>query len=619
MSSAIPGQEFGYDGFGSLYAEQIGAGDGGGAVTDPISAKEETDGENYVSINMPVSTMSDGSHDALLFKNVLLWYFKEDAARSGDPATLVHLAWLNIFYAASWRKAVIRYENFARAFMEKYKSLFPDSFSLIRNGGDGDDDDDGGDDEDEDEYGDVALGHAKSATGYSNLRDVARSDALAAGGERKRRFRRWDESEGAERALKMKTELTAFLSTRMSPTDYLFSDVDGPAWASTVFPSGPGNLGPSFESKMEASAEKLKVKERSMRTGGGGGGGGSAHDETDSYYVSLREKLDAKNEMEKLNGTAELGSFDDGASASTSASAGGKPSAVFTARLTRSLYSSSNKANVLGKPNLSAFFEYVKEQAVAEKNAVAEISEYFRAALSQPKQNQFVRGCRQNCTDYLFRAGYDNNWSFVGVANTITDDTSGKHAFGQRVITFPMVKATVKGEQDTFNIWGGTLTQSTKLYVMLRRRPLTEYAKKIAHSRASANFKVTSSPGGRGDVYEGHNSGTDKFDVSESQARAAWLHYGSYEFVPLHSEREILASDYEYINVFGQKELPIIQYIGTPKWPVREYDYNYSTRDLAIGICNRFTGMPPDVESAKIAMGSLPLVKILKGVRRTKS
>jgi hypothetical protein len=180
----------------------------------------------------------------------------------------------------------------------------------------------------------------------------------------------------------------------------------------------------------------------------------------------------------------------------------------------------------------------------------------------------------------------------MGIVDTVTDDTGGKHRFGKPFSTYPLVKIVTEREYESKNVWGLPLRKGTPLYFLVQRRDKRE--------RGAAMF--------------------DDEDPM-SMILAAYFDYDSYEIVPYYNIKTPLAGvditqpDMTELNLCGRKELVSIIHVGTVKYDCLQLDYDDSLRNTAMGLFNK-DGITPGLKNAKEAMIGLPDISII--VRRNR-
>jgi hypothetical protein len=573
------------DYFRSLATEPVGRGENGGPVAPQYSGVLNNN-EDYVSIHLPVATAGDGTHVGLLYKDVLTFVLRDvpNVPKGGAvPHNVVPLNWLNIFLTTRYNDGLSRYREFVSDFMGKHGSHFmmkppPDSSGSPS------------------DVADPDLPEGGGRNGLASLYRMPLEGASARPSQGSAEgTRRTPPSDPSAREGRMMTEFVNFVSDHLPPEEYLLSERgEGLRWLSTRYSEGPAASGSTstafgsgaleeryaalvrtldamegqhpglkhFSGDRRAEAEdasvtalnsslglmiELKTRE-SMRTSSGRGGGGGGNGDLDAILVPMRQH---------------------------------------------------QTGDAYGQEDLKKLLEQNKGVEKTLTTMIGAASDFFRKPMIDPRVSHM--DLTPNGVPYLLRCGIRQSWQLLGVANTVFDDTSRAHAYKRTVASHPLVKVVVQREQETFNIWGADLSQGTSLYLVLRRRP---------------NFRISADPPQTSDGKASSRGGIPVPGPLDSdpldRARAAWQDYGPYEYTPAwsttHLGRGSLAT---HVNLLGREEHPLVLLVGMVKYDFRDDRYNYSTRNLALGIPNPRTGHVPTLDEAKKAMMSLPKITIL--------
>lgn len=576
----------------SLYTPQLGAGDGGGIPNQHPESTLQTDSEDYVCTHLPISTKHDGSHADLLFKHALVFGFRETPMNGGGPVTVVPLNWLNIFSTKQFHAGREKFDTFMIDFMKRHQSAFPDVYQDLRsdfngNIGNGSIDPyhiamgsssppdwlDSGDllDDAEDDAFDTYFGSGGSSKGGPQTR--GRHVSALSG-------RRDEDGELREAFVK-------FLALNMPPEDSLFSDTSDVRWISSKFTVPQFGLEHAYTKLLE------ELDQKSRQGQGVASVSGQVDDVLNDPYMSkLVAKFKTQQDLKKNEGK------------SGSGNALGRGGNDYHHHDFNN--SSGNALDILGQGNVKKLVEHAKERHLKEKTMIEEVVSFFRSAAQEPKNAQL--GEYPNGVDYMHRGGIQGNWTWLGVANTITDDTSRKHAYGISFASYPLAKIVFAREDLTFNIWGKDLPIYTKLYLVIRRRPLVRFSTSYGGSGMLNLDGMDVDSMLRSYAEE---SG-DSFHSISKMIRAAWNDYDAYEVMPYQNGRRgIDRASLGYINVFGRLEYPVVIQVGVTKHDYNFHNYNYRTRNMAIGIPDPDTGVPPTLEASKRAMMSLDTITVL--------
>lgn len=605
LTASIPGSDFGFNNFRSLYTTPPGAGSGGGNAYHPMGG-EHTDAESYVSIHVPVAPTGDDKIASYLYKEVLTFNHREPPGPDthSEVTTLVPINWLNIWLDKMWRIGFMKYQAFARSFMTKYQSHFPNIFKhTVRSS-----------------TNRRNMGHVNTFNLSFNNVDSGDDDDDDVGGSSHSSNSDDDGTHDVMNEELIMTAFTQYLAENIPHPDLFFTSKCGDLeWLSTSFKTDSTDIKmdvwiDNFTKKLAHDRDLVSARIGNLTT----------YSTESDQQRSLTSDLD-KDCIEDLGHRLSL-------------KYNLLSNEIHEAQQSGSRHTASvHKHNPFNKTALEDYLKLVKDHKKARSVMKMEIMDFFRTGTTSPYHLQFKND--PDGVEYLFRGGYFRNWSWLGVINTTMDGETGKtHGYGVPFARFPVAKVNVDRETITYNIWGGDLRTGTHLYLKLERTPLIVGSKtslKETHnsipstsssSSSSSLLSFTNTNSNNGDVsgfyadlypQSAQNIGRDehyhkKISNVTSQYLSAWRDYGAYRLVPYHNGLEAPnMKDLEYINIFGVKERATLISVGVVKYDTVEHDFNSAAVKLALGLPNLDTRLPPTIEASKVAMIGLPKITVL--------
>lgn len=589
-----------------LYVPPVGRGDGGGRASD-VMTRELTDAEDYISTHYAIATQPDNSH-LFFHKGFPIWNFLEMPNIDPNQRTykMFPIYWLNQFMAENFAMAQERLREFVLStLLDKYPNVLQDlyktyqktqglslsSFSATTtktkknknnqnkpsSSSSIDDDDD-----DDNDYEGVGAG----VSGY----DTAFLDKI------------WLE----------------FLYKYMPHEDFFFQEINKDTfWLSTmpklaqdgrvisktppkfdsrrnVYIPATSNQKSTHEEIFQGVLESLDEQNGGGGGGGGsgnlfgGGGGGNSHTSSKSSHLPTDGPLDVQTKR-----------FKD------SIDKASKTSALITGNRHRDASSS-----------IYALLGYAAEMREQKVQAIKEIREFIYQSLIKPKSHLFSGNT--NPLPFLFRGGYHDNFGWLGFVNTLIEDSTTMHSWGQMLLKHQMVKTTLEREQQVYNFWGDELSVGTRLYWAIRRKPNPNFTPGLFDDGDNSRYGQLQKP-------TGHRSGAatqtaflnncDGFTHPNKPWLSGWFGYGAFEIVPIHwGLKEIDQRSLHYVDIFGKKAIAKLIYVGRVKYDYfSNGGYPLEEREIALGRPG-ISGILPTKEMCKRATGKLPFITVLTRV-----
>lgn len=584
-----------------LQVAPVGKGDGGGNPADKMT-KEYTDAEAYITWHYPLTMLVDNAH-RLLHKGFLCFFLKEmpGASEAGGQGTytVLPLFWLNQFLEEMHLAAKEKLRSFMlNLFTQKYPFLLPRLNKL------------------------VAIAEGES---------VDRDEDRYGGGDGSYGSLLWQIDEC----------WLEFMHHYMPGEDFLFREVNYRTYGTSnrINPVlMPNEKGDSAYLDIEVldyrDYRRRGVSVRSEKARYGGALEGILND----------SKSSSPSSFGNVSGSAKaLGFFSDS-----------KPENVVIRELrsesqkrrrqeferqvnkktkhmdsignrSRSSFSSSSFGGKGSKDPLSSLSSLLEQGSQIKKatdDAVSEIREYLRSAISEPASN--ILGDNPNPLSFLYRGGFHNNFTFMGSVDTLADDTTDMHAWNRMIMKDQIAKVGLEREQLIYNIWGGDLPQFTKLYlVVLRKRNAEYFLKSNNNNNNNVDYRRYLDNGGvpRRSVSRTENERSWEMDLSsindgyserKNSHWSGWFDYGSYQVVPMQwGLGEINDNDLIYSDIHGRRATATPIYVGIMKYPFRDESYPWLDRDIALGKPNTIDGLLPGMDQCKRAMGKLPKIQVL--------
>lgn len=589
----------------SLYVDPVGLGDGGGRPDDPMT-RELTDAETYISTHYAVSTQPDGSH-LMLHKGFPVWILNEMPGSAHDQISykVLPIYWLNQFLTLNFKLAREKLKNFVLdILLDKYPMVVQDLYKIYqrtqnmalnqkkkrnfntkdntlagRNNGYSDDDNSSHDNDDNDDGDNDSLDESFEETAIHQSGSLLNTEAFL--------DQLWIE----------------FLYKHMPHEDFFFQEINKDTyWLSTMPPL----------------AKDGRVVTKSPPNNRGDYFIPATSNEESTYENIFEGVIKALNDTNTSNKNSSYGGVSGSVGGSNNHNSGpALPTLGSLTKRTMRFKDAIDKANKLNaqinhskiasaNSSVEALLTHAADMREQKYQAIKEIKEFIYASLNEPKSHLF--GSRPNPLPFLFRGGYFDNFNWLGVANTLSDDTVGMHSWGQMTAVHQIVKATLEREQQMYNYWGDKLPLGTKLYWCIRRKPNPNYM---------TNFYSSSFLDGddNNGVYQA------KIDIGECDGYSnankpglcGFYGYEGFEIVPMHwGLKEVDQRSLAYIDVFGKRAIAHLIYVGRVK-----YDYYSPNGTFPLEERNTALGHPglngaiPTKEMCKRATGKLPFITVL--------